>query len=199
MKNKLVILFFIFCYACVPIVSTVDVIKTGVGINDDPRSIGTIVDDSVIEKTFKIKVVSIDKKYFLNVSGSSLDGRFLIEGKVETFDEKIKMTKIAWEINGVRSVQNNLTVNDQSSLKNKALDLLITSQLRVAILANKKVKSNNFSISTINQNIYIFGIARDQEEKQIVINEAKQITDVKAVTPSIFLKKDLSNNQRIPD
>tara|TARA_B100000963_G_scaffold209854_1_gene182797 strand:- start:20207 stop:20815 length:609 start_codon:yes stop_codon:yes gene_type:complete len=193
------ILIFIFLCSCVPIVgvSTVGIVKTSVEIADDPRSLGRIVDDSVIEKKFLFKISQIDEKYLLKISSKSIDGRFLLKGNVDTIQEKIQMTKIAWETNGVRSVENIIKVDDKSSWKDKAKDLLITSQFKVAIVANKNIKSNNFSFTTINKNLYIFGIARDEKERKVVINEAKAVQGVSEVISSIFLIEDLSNNQRI--
>ena len=189
----------LFINACIPVVgvSTIGIIKTSVEVADDPRSLGRIVDDSVIEKKFLYKISQIDEKYLLKITANSIDGRFILKGNVETIDEKIKMTKVAWETNGVRSVENIIKVNDQSSLTDKAKDLLITSQFKVALIAHKEVKSNNFSFTTINKNLYIFGIARSEDERKIVINEAKAIQGIKEVIPSIFLKEDLANNQRI--
>ena len=142
-------------------------------------------------------MAQVDEKYLIKISANSLDGRFILKGNVDTVEEKIKMTKLAWETDGVRSVENIIKVDDQSSWKDKATDLLISSQFKVAIIANKAIKSNNFSFTTINKNLYIFGIARDEEERKSVINEAKKVQYVKEVIPSIFLFKDLSNNQRI--
>ena len=194
-----IFIFFVFLSGCVPVigVSTVGVVRTTVEVADDPRSLGRIIDDSVIEKKFLFKVAQVDEKYLIKISANSLDGRFILKGNVDTVEEKIKMTKLAWETDGVRSVENIIKVDDQSSWKDKATDLLISSQFKVAIIANKAIKSNNFSFTTINKNLYIFGIARDEEERKSVINEAKKVQYVKEVTPSIFLVKDLSNNQRI--
>ena len=194
-----IFIFFIFLSGCVPVigVSTVGVVRTTVEVADDPRSLGRIVDDNVIEKKFLFKIAQVDEKYLIKISANSLDGRFILKGNVDTVEEKIKMTKLAWETDGVRSVENIIKVDDQSSWKDKATDLLISSQFKVAIIANKAIKSNNFSFTTINKNLYIFGIARDEEERKSVINEAKKVQYVKEVTPSIFLVKDLSNNQRI--
>ena len=199
--NKYIKIFilFVFLSGCVPVigVSTVGVVRTTVEVADDPRSLGRIVDDNVIEKKFLFKMAQVDEKYLIKISANSLDGRFILKGNVDTVEEKIKMTKLAWETDGVRSVENIIKVDDQSSWKDKATDLLISSQFKVAIIANKAIKSNNFSFTTINKNLYIFGIARDEEERKSVINEAKKVQYVKEVTPSIFLVKDLSNNQRI--
>ena len=195
----LVLLLFLPLYSCVPIVgvSTVGIVKTSVEIADDPRSLGRIVDDSVIEKKFLFKISQVDEKYLLKISSKSIDGRVLLKGNVDTIQEKIQMTKIAWETDGVRSVENIIKVDDQSSWKDKAKDLLITSQFKVAIVANNNIKSNNFNFTTINKNLYIFGIARNEQERKTVINEAKSVQGVSEVIPSIFLKDDLSNNQRI--
>ena len=194
-----IFIFFIFLSGCVPVigVSTVGVVRTTVEVADDPRSLGRIVDDNVIEKKFLFKMAQVDEKYLIKISANSLDGRFILKGNVDTVEEKIKMTKLAWETDGVRSVENIIKVDDQSSWKDKATDLLISSQFKVAIIANKAIKSNNFSFTTINQNLYIFGIARDEEERKSVINEAKKVQYVKEVIPSIFLIKDLSNNKRV--
>ena len=194
-----IFIFFVILSGCVLVigVSTVGVVRTTVEVADDPRSLGRIVDDNVIEKKFLFKMAQVDEKYLIKISANSLDGRFILKGNVDTVEEKIKMTKLAWETDGVRSVENIIKVDDQSSWKDKATDLLISSQFKVAIIANKAIKSNNFSFTTINKNLYIFGIARDEEERKSVINEAKKVQYVKEVTPSIFLVKDLSNNQRI--
>jgi osmotically-inducible protein OsmY len=194
-----IFIFFIFLSGCVPVigVSTVGVVRTTVEVADDPRSLGRIVDDNVIEKKFLFKMAQVDEKYLIKISANSLDGRFILKGNVDTVEEKIKMTKLAWETDGVRSVENIIKVDDQSSWKDKATDLLISSQFKVAIIANKEIKSNNFSFTTINKNLYIFGIARNEEERKLVINEAKKVQYVKEVIPSIFLIKDLSNNQRV--
>ena len=194
-----IFIFFIFLPGCVPVigVSTVGIVRATVEVADDPRSLGRIVDDNVIEKKFLFKMAQVDEKYLIKISANSLDGRFILKGNVDTVEEKIKMTKLAWETDGVRSVENIIKVDDQSSWKDKATDLLISSQFKVAIIANKAIKSNNFSFTTINKNLYIFGIARDEEERKSVINEAKKVQYVKEVTPSIFLIKDLSNNQRV--
>ena len=198
-KILLFILFFLLLYSCVPLVgvSTVGIVKTSIEIADDPRTLGRIVDDSVIEKKFLFKISQIDEKYLFKINSQSIDGRFLLKGNVDTIQEKIQMTKIAWETDGVRSVENIIKVDDQSSWKDKAKDLLITSQFKVAIVANNNIKSNNFNFTTINKNLYIFGIARDEQERKIVINEAKSVPGVSEVISSIFLKDDLSNNQRI--
>ncbi len=200
-RYLLILLLFLTLYSCVPIVgvSTVGIVKTSVEIADDPRSLGRIVDDSVIEKKFLFKISQVDEKYFLKINLKSIDGRILLKGNVDTIGEKIQMTKIAWETDGVRSVENIIKVDDQSSWKDKAKDLLITSQFKVAIVANNNVKSNNFNFTTINKNLYIFGIARNEQERKIVINEAKSVPGVSDVISSIFLKDDLSNNQRIAD
>tara|TARA_X000000950_G_C13850598_1_gene634336 strand:+ start:1140 stop:1748 length:609 start_codon:yes stop_codon:yes gene_type:complete len=199
--SRLTIIFFIFLfvYSCVPIVgvSTVGIVKTSVEISDDPRSLGRIVDDAVIEKKFLFKISQIDEKYLIKINSKSIDGRFFLKGNVDTIKEKIQMTKIAWETDGVRSVENIIKVDDQSSWKDRAKDLLITSQFKVAIVSNKDIKSNNFSFTTINKTLYIFGIARNENERKIVITEAKSVQGVTDIVSSIFLKEDLSNNQRI--
>jgi len=202
MNKTLIALFLLLTLSsCVPVigVSSVGIFKTGVEVADDPRTLGRLVDDNVIEKSFLYKISQIDKNYLLKIGVESLDGRFILKGNVKTVDEKIQMTKIAWETEGVRSVENIIVVDDQSSWKDKAEDILITSQFKVALISHKEIKSNNFSYTTINKNLYIFGIARTEEEKKIVLDEAKQIQNVGEVISSIFLKKDLMNNKRLSD
>ena len=198
MKFRILTLLFalLFLSGCVG-VSSKGIFGTGVSVALDPRSLGTQIDDSIMQKNLSARLVIMDKKYFLSIKSKVLDGRIFLTGKVDNPEEKLKITKLAWETDGVRSVENIIKVDDQSSWKDKATDLLISSQFKVAIIANKAIKSNNFSFTTINQNLYIFGIARDEEERKSVINEAKKVQYVKEVTPSIFLIKDLSNNQRI--
>ena len=195
--KKIILIFFSFLilYGCVG-VSSQGVLGTGVTIYTDPRSLGTQIDDSIMQKSLSIRVAQVNSKYILTVSTKVIDGHIYLNGTVDTVDEKILLTKLAWKIEGARTVKNNLKVKDKFSLKNEAKDLLITSQIKVALLANKKVKSVNYQINTVNQIIYIFGIAQNEEERREVINEGKQILDVKNVDTTIFLVSDLSQNKK---
>ena len=196
MKKIIIIIFSSFViYGCVG-VSSQGVLGTGVSIYIDPRTLGTQIDDSIMQKSLSIRIAQVNSKYIISVSTKVIDGHIFLKGTVDTVDEKILMTKLAWKIEGVRSVKNNLKVKDKFSLKNEAKDLLITSQMKVALLANKKVKSVNYQINTVNQIIYIFGIAQNEEERREVINEGKQILDVKNVDATIFLVNDLSQNKK---
>ena len=168
---------------------------TGVNITFDPRTIGMQIDDTIMQKNLSARLALTDKKYFLNIQSDVLDGRIFLSGKVEQPEEKIKITKMAWETKGVRSVKNAITIKGQSNFKNTAKDILITSQLRTALILNKKTKARNYTLETINKNIYIFGIAMDEEEKKEVINEANKIYDVKEVNFSIYLATELSRNK----
>ena len=196
MKKIIIIIFsFLLLYGCVG-VSSQGVLGTGVSIYTDPRTLGTQIDDSIMQKSLGIRIAQVNSKYIISVSTKVIDGHIFLKGTVDTVDEKILMTKLAWKIEGARSVKNNLKVKDKFSLKNEAKDLLITSQIKVALLANKKVKSVNYQINTVNQIIYIFGIAQNEEERREVINEAKQILDVINVDATIFLLNDLSQNKK---
>ena len=196
MKKIIIIIFSsLLLYGCVG-VSSQGVLGTGVSIYTDPRTLGTQIDDSIMQKSLGIRIAQVNSKYIISVSTKVIDGHIFLKGTVDTVDEKILMTKLAWKIEGARSVKNNLKVKDKFSLKNEAKDLLITSQIKVALLANKKVKSVNYQINTVNQIIYIFGIAQDEEERREVINESKQILDVKNVDATIFLVNDLSQNKK---
>jgi len=196
MKKIIIIIFSsLLLYGCVG-VSSQGVLGTGVSIYTDPRTLGTQIDDSIMQKSLGIRVAQVNSKYIISVSTKVIDGHIFLKGTVDTVDEKILMTKLAWKIEGARSVKNNLKVKDKFSLKNEAKDLLITSQIKVALLANKKVKSVNYQINTVNQIIYIFGIAQNEEERREVINESKQILDVKNVDATIFLVNDLSQNKK---
>tara|TARA_B100002019_G_C21238785_1_gene584275 strand:+ start:11 stop:589 length:579 start_codon:yes stop_codon:yes gene_type:complete len=168
---------------------------TGVDITFDPRTIGMQIDDTIMQKNLSARLALTDKKYFLSIQSEVLDGRIFLSGKVDEPEEKIKITKMAWETKGVRSVKNAITIKGQSNFKSTAKDILITSQLRSALIFNKKTKARNYTLETINKNIYIFGIAMDSEEKEEVINEANKIYDVKKVYPSIYLATDLSRNK----
>jgi osmotically-inducible protein OsmY len=196
MKKIIIIIFSsLLLYGCVG-VSSQGVLGTGVSIYTDPRTLGTQIDDSIMQKSLGIRIAQVNSKYIISVSTKVIDGHIFLKGTVDTVDEKILMTKLAWKIEGARSVKNNLKVKDKFSLKNEAKDLLITSQIKVALLANKKVKSVNYQINTVNQIIYIFGIAQNEEERREVINESKQILDVKNVDATIFLVNDLSQNKK---
>ena len=175
--------------------SSVGKFGTGVDITFDPRTIGMQIDDTIMQKNLSARLALSDKKYFLSIQSEVLDGRIFLSGKVDNAEEKIKITKMAWETKGVRSVKNAITIKGQSNFKNTAKDILITSQLRTALILNKKTKARNYTLETINQNIYIFGIAMDRDEKQQVINEASKIYDVKEIYPSIYLATELSRNK----
>ena len=167
----------------------------GVNITFDPRTIGMQIDDTIMQKNLSTRLALTDKKYFLSVQTEVLDGRIFLSGKVDEPEEKIKITKMAWETKGVRSVKNAITIKGQSNFKATAKDILITSQLRTALIFNKKTKARNYTLETVNKNIYIFGIAMDEEEKKEVINEANKIYNVKEVIPSIYLAEDLSRSK----
>ena len=186
--NLILILFLLSCNAA-------SQFGTGVNITFDPRTIGMQIDDTIMQKNLSARLVLADKKYFLSIQSEVLDGRIFLSGKVEEPEEKIKITKMAWETNGVRSVKNAITIKDQSNFKSTAKDILITSQLRTALILNKKTKARNYTLETVNKNIYIFGIAMDDEERREVLNEADKIYDVKEVIPSIYLASELSRSK----
>tara|TARA_B100000787_G_scaffold35811_1_gene25042 strand:- start:1269 stop:1862 length:594 start_codon:yes stop_codon:yes gene_type:complete len=167
------------------------VFGTGVSIAFDPRSIGTQIDDSVMQKNLSARLILRDKNYLLTLSTKVLDGRIFLTGKIDKPEEKLQITKLAWETKGVRSVKNDIKIKEKFNFKKSAKDLLITSQLRAAIIFNKKVKSSNYQIDTYKKKIFIYGIALTEEERKVVINEAKEILDVEDVVASIVLVKDL--------
>ena len=167
----------------------------GVNITFDPRTIGMQIDDTIMQKNLSARLALKDKKYFISIQSEVLDGRIFLSGKVDEPEEKIRITKMAWETKGVRSVKNAITIKGQSNFKNTAKDILITSQLRTALILNKNTKARNYTLETVNKNIYIFGIAMDSEEKKEVINEANKIYDVKEVIPSIYLATELSRTK----
>ena len=175
--------------------STSGVFGTGVSIALDPRTLGTQIDDSIMQKNLMARLVLTEKKYFVKLSVKVLDGRIFLKGNVDEPEEKLRITKIAWETKGARSIKNNITVNQKFSLKNVAKDVLITSQLRTALILNKNVKAANFNIDTINQKTYVFGIAHNEEEKKEIIKEAKQIVDLKELVTSILMTSDLSRQR----
>ena len=189
-KRFILIIIFIFTSGCVGYSST-GVLGTGVSIAIDPRTIGTQIDDSIMQKNLRAKLILIDKGYLLNVKTKVLDGRIFITGKVNTVEEKLKITKLAWEIKGARSVKNDLKIKEKFNFSQTAKDVLITSQLRAALITNKKIKSVNYDIDTYKKVIYIYGISQDKDERTEVINEAKKVLDVENVITSIFLVEDL--------
>ena len=195
MKKIVNILFFFFFFFLVVSCTSVGRFGTGVDITFDPRTIGMQIDDTIMQKNLTARLALADKKYFLLIQSEVLDGRIFLSGKVDQPEEKIKITKMAWETKGVRSVKNAITIKGQSNFKSTAKDILITSQLRSALIFNNKTKARNYTLETINKNIYIFGIAMDKEEKQEVINEANKIYDVNDVIPSIYLASELSRNK----
>ena len=192
MKIKIFIslAFFILLSGCVG-TSSSGVFGTGVSIAMDPRTLGTQIDDSIMDKSLETRLLAMNKNYFLSVKSKVLDGRIFITGKVDAPEEKLKITKLAWETKGARSVKNDLKIKEKFSFKQSAKDLLITSQLRSALIFNKKIKAVNYNIDTYKKNIYIYGIAQSKDERKEVISEAKEILDVEDIISSILIADDL--------
>ena len=172
-------------------VSSKGIFGTGVSVAFDPRTVGTQVDDSIMQKSLTAKILILDKSYFLKIKSKVLDGRIFLTGKVDEPEEKLKLTKIAWETKGVRSVRNDIKIKEKFNFKQSAKDILITSQLRTAIILNKNIKATNYQIDTYKKKIYVYGIAMNSEEKDLVLKEAKEILDVEDVIASILLVENL--------
>ena len=195
MKKFLLFIFILFfLHGCVGTASK-GVFGTGVSIAFDPRTVGTQIDDSIMQKNLVARLTLTDKKYLLTIGIKVIDGRFFLTGKVDNPEEKLQITKMAWETKGTRSVRNDIKIKEKFNFKASAKDLLITSQLRTAIIFNKKIKSANYSIDTYKKKIYVYGIATTEDERREVINEAKQILDVEDVIASILLIEDLSRQK----
>ena len=192
MRNKILLLFLISLVlsGCVGVASK-GIFGTGVSVALDPRTVGTQVDDSIMQKNLAARVLLMDKKYLLSVKTKVLDGRIFLTGKVDNPEEKLKLTKLAWETSGVRSVRNDIKIKEEFNFQQSAKDVLITSQLRTAMIFNKNIKATNYQIDTYKQKIYIYGIALTSDEKDEVINETKEISDVEDVIASIILVDDL--------
>ena len=192
MKNKILILLFfgLILSGCAG-VSSSGIFGTGVSVAIDPRSLGTQIDDSLMQKNLTARILLLNKNYLLSVKSKVLDGRIFLTGKVDEPEEKLKLTKIAWETNGVRSVRNDIKIKEAFNFKQSAKDLLITSQLRTALILNKEIKATNYQIDTYKKKIYIYGISQTKDEKDLVITEAKEILDVKDVIASILLVDNL--------
>ena len=189
-KFYFLLIFLVFLNGCSG-TSSRGLFGTGVSVAIDPRSLGTQIDDSIMEKNLISRLTMVEKKYFLSVKTKVLDGRIFITGKVDNPEEKLKITKIAWETSGVRSVRNDIKIKEKFNFKQSAKDTLITSQLRAALIVNKNIKSSNYQIDTYKKNIYIYGIARNRDELEIVVDEANSILDVNKVIASILLVEDL--------
>ena len=192
MKNKFIILILISLILnnCVGVSST-GIFGTGVSVAIDPRSLGTQIDDSIMQKNLSARILLIDKNYFLSVKSKVLDGRIFLTGKVDDPEEKLKLTKEAWETEGVRSVRNDIKIKEGFDFKQSAKDILITSQLRTALIFNKDIKATNYQIDTYKKKIYIYGIASSKNEKDLVIQESKEILNVEDVIASILLVENL--------
>ena len=189
-KRIIILISVIFLTGCVGYSST-GVLGTGVSIALDPRSLGTQIDDSLMQQNLRARLLSADKGYIISVKTKILDGRIFLTGKVNSVEDKLKVTKLAWEIKGARSVNNDLQIKEKFDFKRSAKDLLITSQLRAAMISNKKIKSVNYNIDTYKKIIYVYGIAQNKAERDEITKESKQILDVKDVITSIFLVDDL--------
>ena len=191
MKNKFILLLFLLILnGCIG-TSSQGLFGTGVSVAIDPRSLGTQIDDNIMQKNLTARLLLEDKKYLLSVNLKVLDGRIFLTGKVDQPEEKLKITKMAWETKGARSVRNNLIIKEEFDFKQSATDLLITSQLRAALVLNKNIKSTNYNIDTYKKKIYIYGIAQTKAEQKEVLKEGKSIPDVKSVIASILLVEDL--------
>ena len=189
-RKIIILLSFVLLSSCVGYSST-GVLGTGVSIALDPRSLGTQIDDSLMQQNLRARLLSTDKSYIISVKTKVLDGRIFLTGKVNSVEDKLKITKLAWEIKGARSVNNDLQIKEKFNLKRSAKDLLITSQLRAALIGNKNIKAVNYNIDTYKKKVYVYGIAQNKKERDEVIKEAKQILDVEDVVTSIFLVDDL--------
>ena len=196
MKKKIILFLILSCIisSCVGS-STSGIFGTGVSVALDPRTLGTQIDDSIMQKNLLARLTLTEKRYLVKLSVKVLDGRIFLGGKVDKLEEKLKITKLAWETKGARSVKNNILVKQKFSLKNFSLDVLITSQLRAALILNKNVKASNYNIDTVNQKTYIFGIAINENEKKEIIQESKQIVDLKELVTSILMVSDLSRQR----
>ena len=192
MKIKLSIFFLIgiLLSGCTGVGSK-GLIGTGVSVAFDPRTVGTQVDDSIMQKKISTKLIAKNRKYFLSVKTKVIDGRIFITGKVDNLEEKLQITKLAWETKGARSVRNDIKIKEEFNFKQSAKDVLITSQLRTALIVNKNIKSNNYKIDTYKKTIYVYGIALTADEKDLVVSEAEEILDVEGVVASIILVEDL--------
>ena len=192
MKFKFLIFIFItlFLSGCAG-VSSKGIFGTGVSVALDPRSLGTQIDDSIMQKNLSARILLQDKKYFLSIKSKVLDGRIFLTGKVDDPEEKFQITKLAWETEGARSVRNDIKIKEEFDLKQSAKDVLITSQLRTALILNKEIKATNYQIDTYKKKIYVYGIALTSDEKELVVKEAKEILDVEDVIASILIVDDL--------
>ncbi len=192
MKNKIILVSIIFLIltGCVGI-SSKGIFGTGVSVALDPRSLGTQIDDSVMQKNLAARLVLREKNYLISINTKVLDGRIFLTGKVDDPEEKLQITKVAWETKGARSVKNDIKLKENFNFQQSAKDLLITSQLRTALIFNKKIKSTNYQIDTYKKKIFIYGISLTKGERKEVLNEAKEILDVKDVVASIVLVEDL--------
>jgi len=192
MKNKFLklILFLVLLSSCVG-VSSKGIFGTGVSVALDPRTVGTQMDDSIMQKNLATRILVKDKKYLLSVKSKVLDGRIFLTGKVDKLEEKLLLTKLAWETKGARSVRNDIKIKEEFNFQRSAKDVLITSQLRTALILNKNIKATNYQIDTYKKKIYIYGIALTSDEKDLVISEAREILDVNDVIASILLVEDL--------
>ena len=192
MKFRVLITLFIvsFLSGCVG-VSSKGIFGTGVSVALDPRSLGTQIDDSIMQKNLSARLVIMDKKYFLSIKSKVLDGRIFLTGKVDNPEEKLKITKLAWETEGARSVRNDIKIKEKFNFQQSAKDILITSQLRTALILNKEIKATNYQIDTYKKKIYVYGIALTADEKGLVVKEAKEILDVEDVIASILIVDDL--------
>ena len=190
LKVLIFILITLFLSGCTG-VSSKGIFGTGVSVALDPRSLGTQIDDSIMQKNLSARILLQDKKYFLSIKSKVLDGRIFLTGKVNDPEEKLKITKLAWETEGARSVRNDIKIKEKFNLKQSAKDVLITSQLRTALILNKEIKATNYQIDTYKKKIYVYGIALTEDEKELVVKEAKEILDVEDVIASILIVDDL--------
>ena len=154
------------------------------------KGFGTSINDKVIYLKLRNAIYewnsSVSQKISISVDGGSI----LVTGQLKNVDTKINLTKVIWEVNGVKEVNNKVQISETSNLKNIAKDLASLGEIRARLMASKKLNSLNFSIDVVNNVAYISGIASSEEEIGIVSQIAQEARFIKEVQNFVKVNKD---------
>jgi osmotically-inducible protein OsmY len=162
---------------------------TGVAIAQE-RSVGAAIDDKTIQLNINSALLQKHEALFRKVGTEVVEGRVLLTGVVLTPEDRIEAGRLAWSVNGVKEVLNEIEVSDKSSIVDFARDAWITTQLRTKLLGDRLVSDINYSIETVNGTIYLMGIAQSEAELERVTGHARTIRGVQRVVSHVRLKND---------
>ena len=161
-----------------------------VTVNQEDRSIGEFVDDAIIKTVIKNAYFDQNEILFFDIDVEVSQARVLLTGTVENIDLKIEATRIAWGVNGVKTVINEIQISNSDNILNYADDLVISTKVKGKLILNENINSLNYSVETVNKIVYIIGIASNQDERDLVVDTAKEVFGVQEVIDYITIKNN---------